>query len=116
MLPMNQTATATTGEVIVSGQMPNSASVNMTGTYHLEVHVYNLTNGAVVTNRNVTIQIIDNTTNQTLTVPVIVMYDLKIGPSDTNFGNNIMFAPGSYTVIVNVAGETTKFNIDVTYP
>jgi hypothetical protein len=111
---MNQTATATTGEVIVSGQMPNSASVNMTGTYHLEVHVYNLTNGAVVTNQNVTIQIVDNTTNQTLTVPVIVMYDLKIGPSDTNFGNNIMFAPGSYTIIVNVAGETTKFNINVT--
>jgi len=116
MLPMNQTATATTGDVIVSGQMSNSASVNMTGTYHLEVHVYNLTNGAVVTNQNVTIQIIDNTTNQTLTVPVIVMYDLKIGPSDTNFGNNIMFAPGSYTIIVNVAGETAKFNINVTYP
>ncbi len=96
--------------------MSNSASVNMTGTYHLEVHVYNLTNGAVVTNQNVTIQIIDNTTNQTLTVPVIVMYDLKIGPSDTNFGNNIMFAPGNYTIIVNVAGETAKFNINITYP
>ena len=42
------------------------------------------------------------------------MYDMKIGPSDTNFGNNITLPPGSYTIIVTVDGETSKFNINVT--
>jgi hypothetical protein len=104
MLSMNQTATATTGEAILKGQMPNSTSMKMTDTYYLEVHVYNITTGAVETNQNVSIQIVNQTTNKTLTVPVIIMYDMKIGPSDTNFGNNITLPPGSYTIIVNVAG------------
>jgi hypothetical protein len=112
MLSMNQTATATTGEVIVNGQMSNSTSMNNTDTYHLEVHVYNITSGAVVTNQNVSIQIVNQTTNQTLTVPVITMY-VKIGPSDTNFGNNITLPPGSYAIIVTIAGEMTKFNINL---
>jgi len=111
---MNETATATTGEVVVNGQTPNSTSMNITDTYHLEVHVYNITTGAVETNQNVSIQIVNQTTNKTLNVPVITMYDMKIGPSDTNFGNNITLPPGSYTIIVNVAGETAKFNINVT--
>jgi flagellar basal body-associated protein FliL len=114
MLSMNQTATATMGDVIVNGQMPNSTSMNMTDTYHLEVHVYNITSGAVVVNQSVSIQIVNQTTNRTLTVPIIIMYDMKIGPSDTNFGNNITLPPGSYTIIVTIAGETAKFNINVT--
>ena len=114
MLSMNQTITATAGEVMVNGQMSNTTPMNMTDTYHLEVHVYNITSGAVVTNQNVSIQIVNHTTNQTLTIPVIVMYDMKIGPSDTHFGNNITLTPGSYTIIVNVASETAKFNINVT--
>jgi len=114
MLSMNQTVTATSGEVMVSGQVSNTTSMNTTDTYLLEVHVYNITSGAVVTNQNVSIQIINHTTNQTLTVPVIVMYDLKTGPSDTHFGNNITLPAGSYTIKVTVAGETAKFNINVT--
>jgi len=110
---MNQTVTATVGEVMVNGQTSNTPSMNTTDTYYLEVHVYNITSGAVVTNQNVSIQIINHTTNQTLTIPVIVMYDLKIGPSDTHFGNNITLPAGSYTILVNVAGETAKFNINV---
>ncbi len=113
MLSMNQTVTATVGEVMVSGQASNTTSMNTTDTYLLEVHVYNITSGTVVTNQNVSIQIINHTTNQTLTIPVIAMYDLKIGPSDTHFGNNITLPAGSYTIIVNVAGETAKFNINV---
>jgi len=114
ILSLNQTVTATAGEVMVNGQMSNTTSMNMTDTYHLEVHVYNITSGAVVTNQNVSIQILNHTTNQTLTVPVIVMYDMKIGPSDTYFGNNITLPPGSYTIMVNIAGETATFNINVT--
>jgi len=113
ILSMNQAATAT-GEVIVNGKMLNSTSMNLTDTYHLEVHVYNITTGKVETNQNVSIQIINQTTNKTVTIPVITMYDMKIGPSDTNFGNNITLQPGSYTILVNVAGETAKFNINVT--
>jgi hypothetical protein len=110
MLSMNQTATATAGEVMVSGQMM-SMHMEMANTYHLEVHIYNLANGAVVTNQPVTITITNDTTNQTQTVPVVEMYDITIGPSDNHFGNNVNLPPGNYTVTVTVAGETATFHI-----
>jgi len=113
MISINQTLTAISGEVMVSGQISNVTSMNMTDRYQLEVHVYNITSGAVVTAQNVTIQIVNHATNQSLTVPVIMMYDVKAGPADTHFGNNVSLQPGSYTVIVNINGEKATFNLNV---
>ena len=113
MISINQTLTAISGEVMVSGQISNVTSMNMTDRYQLEVHVYNITSGAVVTAQNVTIQIVNHATNQSLTVPVIMMYDVKAGPADTHFGNNVSLQPGSYTVIVNINGEKATFNLTV---
>ena len=112
MLTTSQTATATAGEVMVGGEMV-SMTMGMAGVYHLEVHVYNLMSGAVVTDKNVTIQIVNNATHQATNVPIVVMYDMMVGLSDTHFGNNVNLAPGNYTVTVNVAGETATFNITI---
>jgi len=113
MISINQTLTAISGEVMVSGQISNVTSMNMTDRYQLEVHVYNITSGAVVTAQNVTVQVVNHATNQSLTVPVITMYDVKVGPADTHFGNNVSLQPGSYTVIVNINGEKATFNLNV---
>jgi len=113
IISINQTVTAISGEVMVSGQISNVTSMDMTDRYPLEVHVYNITSGAVVTAQNVTIQIVNHATNQSLTVPVIMMYDVKAGPADTHFGNNVSLQPGSYTVIVNINGEKATFNLNV---
>ncbi len=112
-MTMNQTATATAGEVMVSGQMMMATSMNMTGVYHLEVHVYNIGNGTVVTNKSVTIQIVNDATNKTQNVPIVVMYDMMVGLSDTHFGNNVSLTPGNYTIIVTVAGETATFHVTI---
>jgi len=112
MLTTSQTATATAGEVMVGGEMV-SMTMGMAGVYHLEVHVYNLMSGAVVTDKNVTIRIVNDATHQTMNVPIVVMYDMMVGVSDTHFGNNVSLAPGNYAVIVSVAGETTTFNITI---
>jgi len=112
MLTTSQTATATAGEVMIGGQMV-SMTMGMAGVYHLEVHVYNLMSGAVVTDKNVTIQVVNKATNQTMNVPIVVMYDMMVGLSDTHFGNNVSLTPGNYTVVVNVAGETATFNITI---
>ncbi|MGO9643162.1 MAG: hypothetical protein ACLPY5_00290 [Candidatus Bathyarchaeia archaeon] len=112
MLTTSQTATATAGEVMIGGEMV-SMTMGMAGVYHLEIHVYNLMSGAVVTDKNVTIQIVNDATHQTMNVPIVVMYDMIVGLSDTHFGNNVSLAPGNYAVIVSVAGETTTFNITI---
>lgn len=113
MLSMNQTGNATSGEVMVRGEMAIMVGMNVTGMYHLEIHVYNLTTGVVLSNMNVTIHIVNDNTNQTENVPVAVMYDVTIGPSDTHFGNNVSLSPGNYTVIVNVSADTATFHITI---
>ena len=113
ILTGNQTMNATGGEALVTRQVSSLIETNMTNAYYLQVHIYNITSDTAVTTQNVTLQIVDNMTNQTLTLPVIEMYDLKIGVSDTHFGNNAVLPPGSYTLIVTVENETAKFNINI---
>jgi hypothetical protein len=113
MLSMDEAKTAKSGEVMVNGQM---ASMNMSGTpssYHLEVHVFDLKTGAVVTEKNVIIQIKDEMNNMMQDMPVSKMYDVAVGPSDMHFGNNISFRPGNYTITVTVAGEAASFPIAI---
>ena len=38
------------------------------------------------------------------------MYDVAVGMSDYHFGNNVYFAPGTYTITATINGQTATFN------
>jgi hypothetical protein len=110
MLTMDQAKSATSGEVMVSGDMAMGTS-GMTLNHHLEVHVADTATGKVVTDQPVTIKVVDDATKATDDVPIAVMYDVVIGASDTHFGNNVALMPGSDTINVTVGGENATFHV-----
>ena len=114
MLTPGQAQGATTGEVMVSGQMAMTGTAGMAPNYHLELAVNDIKSGAVITDKSVSIDLTNTTTNERQSVPVATMYDVQVGPSDTHFGNNVALASGTYMVDVNVAGEKATFNITTT--
>jgi alpha-N-acetylglucosamine transferase len=114
VLSSNETTTATSGEVLASGQVANVTGANMTSVYGLEVHVYNSTSHVGVGSGNVTIQITNTDTNQTQNVPTLILYNMALGPSDSHFGNNVLLLPGSYTIVVTLAGESASFSFTIT--
>jgi hypothetical protein len=107
------------GEVMVSGKMSMAMPMAMMstapggGTRHLEVHVYSLDKGGVVTNAGVAIALTDTGSKKVENVPVAKMYGIKEGPSDTHYGNNVSLPPGSYSIEVTVNGEKAKFMVAI---
>lgn len=111
MLAPDQAQGATSGEVMVSGQMAMTGTGGMAPNYHLELAVNDIMSGAVITGKSVSIDLTNTTTSEKQSVPLATMYNVQVGPSDTHFGNNVALAPGNYTVEVDVAGEKATFNI-----
>ena len=118
----------TSGEVMVSGSMNMPESSPMAGmatatespmagmtlgsnVEHLELHVYNASDGKTVTDANVTIEVIDNTAqNMSTNVPIATMYGVQAGMDDFHYGNNVVMpANRDYTVNVAVNGQTATF-------
>ncbi len=114
MLTPDQAQGATSGEVMISGQMAMTGTGGMAPNYHLELAVNDIKSGAVITDKSVSIDLTNTTTSEKQSVPVATMYNVQVGPSDTHFGNNVALAPGAYTVDVDVAGEKATFNITST--
>jgi len=112
MLTMDEAKTATSGEVMVSGETAMTTS-GMSPNHHLEVQINDARNGNLITDKTVSIQITNDATMEVQNVPIAVMYGVAEGPSDTHYGNNVTLMPGKYTVLVTVAGETATFVVDV---
>ncbi len=112
MLTLQEAKGATSGEVMVSGEMTTMMG-GMAPNRHLEVKISDIKSGAVITDKSVSIEITNDASKETTPVQVAKMYGVAEGPSDTHFGNNIAFKPGNYTIKVNIAGETAQFNITI---
>ena len=103
----------TDGEVMVGGKMSMGSSMDMADTRHLEIHVYALDGGKVVTDAAVAIAVTNSDSKKVEDVPSAKMYGIKEGPSDTHFGNNVSMPPGPYSVGVSVNGEKAEFDVVV---
>ncbi len=111
----------TSGEVMLSGKMAggmpgmDNAMPGMMpapGTRHVELHVYALSTGKIVTDARVTIALI-GTDKQRRTVPNARMYGVTEGLDDLHYGNNVTMSPGAYAVDATVNGEATHFSVVV---
>jgi uncharacterized protein involved in high-affinity Fe2+ transport len=106
----------TEGEVMVEGTMSmgmSSMAMNMEDTRHLEVHIYSLDKGAVVTDARVGIAVTNIDSKKPGDVSAAKMYGIKEGPSDTHYGDNVSLPPGNYGVEVTVNGEKATFKVAV---
>ncbi len=77
---------------------------------HLEVHVHDKATGTVLSTPMPMIVLTDQATGKSRNVSAIaLMYDVKVGPQDLHFGQNLYVPPGVYTVTVTVGGERATF-------
>ena len=77
---------------------------------HLELHVRTAA-GAVVTNAQVMLSVVDDTAHAApVTVPIATMQGIKAGVQDFHYGNNVeMIAGHSYTVTASVDQTQAQF-------
>jgi hypothetical protein len=78
---------------------------------HLEVHVFSLDKGQIVTDAKVAIEVTGANPKRVEDVAVTKMYGVKEGPADTHYGNNVSLHPGNYTVEITVNGEKAEFAV-----
>ena len=91
-------------------QLPTTDQ-GQTPDHHLEVHLVNKASGKIVTDVTPAIALADVRTGLGRTLsPVLAMYRTSVGPSDWHFGGNIYLPDGTYTVTIQIAGETATFN------
>ncbi|HZS94553.1 MAG TPA: iron transporter [Chloroflexota bacterium] len=111
------------GEMMLGGKKAtcayNGGGMNMGGSkgmktcnHHLELHVYNKSNGAVVQHATVAISMVDSKNHKTVVVPVMTMMGSK-GMMDYHYGNNIYAGPGSYRVTVRVNKTMATFSVSL---
>lgn len=112
MMSPQEAKGATSGEVMVSGEMAMGTG-GTAPNYHLEVAVSEIKSGAVITDKSVSIELTNAASKETMPIKVATMYGVEEGPGETHFGNNLALAPGSYTVKVNMAGETAEFMVTI---
>lgn len=119
MLMPDQAAGAKEGEVMLAmgGMAMPSMSTTDDGhpvNHHLEIHAYDKITSVLITDTVPTITITDQAAGKSRQVsPVAAMYDVKVGQSDTHFGNNVYLSDGKYTVSAVLGKETATFS-DVT--
>jgi len=114
MLMPDQAAGAKEGEVMV--HMPGTRMVtDMTDqgkpvNHHLEVHIYEKSDGARVTKIIPRVAITNQGTGKSRSLTSMApMYDVKEGEKDLHFGSNLYLPEGKYTVAVTVGNEKAIF-------
>ena len=120
MLMPDQAAGAKEGEVMV--HMPGTRMVmDMTDqgkpvNQHLEVHIYEKSNGARVTKIIPRVVITNQATGKSRSLTSIApMHDVKEGEKDSHFGSNLYLPEGKYAVAVTVGSEKAIFK-DIVVP
>lgn len=103
-----------TGELMTGGAMTTGMTgMAMNGTMrHLEVQICSRSTGAVLTDANPTITVVDSTAKRTTKVPVAKMRGVDAGIEETHYGNNLDLT-GGHTLVVKVTlkGEQALFNV-----
>jgi len=98
-------ASATTA----GGQATTTSMGDANANHHVEAHIWD-GSGAVVSNIEPTITIMNQATGATWTMDQMMgMYDIQVGTSDLHFGNNIHLDDGTYTFTVVIGSETATF-------
>ncbi len=115
MLMPDQASGAREGEVMVGmpgipmrpmDAMNEGQPVNR----HLEVHVHDKATGTVLSTPIPMVVLTDQATGKSRYASTLaVMYDVKAGPEDLHFGQNLYLPAGTYTVTVTVGGERATF-------
>lgn len=108
MLTPEQAKRATSGEVMVGNSM-NMSTDPKNANAHLEVAIADKASGKLITNLMPTIVVTDASGKASKLEMLMTMYDVKTGPTDTHFGQNIFLARGQHSVRVTVKGETVVF-------
>lgn len=108
----------TQGMLIVGGAAPVAPDSQPRPNHHLVVHVYKGKSGKAITNAAVTLdyQAIDKAgkpEGAVSVVPVVIMEAVGKGPQSTHYGNNVLMAPGPYSVTATVNGKKAAFSIIV---
>jgi hypothetical protein len=119
MLMPDQASGATEGEVMVGmpgipmrpmDAMNEGQPVNR----HLEVHVHDKATGTVLSTPMPMVALTDQATGKSRYVSALtLMYNVKVGPQDLHFGQNLHLPAGKYTLTVTIGGERATFN-DIT--
>lgn len=115
MLMPDQASGATEGELMVG--MPGIPMRTMDAmnkgqpvNRHLEVHVHDKASGTVLSTPMPMIVLTDQTTGKSrYSATLALMYDIKTGPEDLHFGQNLYLPGGTYTVTVTLGGERATF-------
>ena len=84
--------------------------------HHVELHVYQKSNGHVVARARVSISLRDAARHMTINVPIATMMGMGPGGgmADYHYGNNIYAAPGRYRVLVHVNRVSAGFSVRLT--
>jgi hypothetical protein len=111
------------GEVMLSGTMtmpPGMSGATMTGSsypagwHHVEIHVYDRLSNQVIANANLVIRIHDDTTGDSISLPIVTMQGIVAGPQDFHYGNNAELTNGhAYTLTAHVDAETASFHFNL---
>jgi len=106
----------THGELILSGasMMGNmhGSGMSMFAPHHLEIHVYNVRGGTVVTNARVSITVTDLHTKRMIVVPVMTMEGIGEGVRDFHYGNTVMLMTEHYRVGVTINNARASFVVN----
>ena len=108
MLTPEQAKGATSGEVMVGNSM-NLSSDPKNANAHLEVSIAEKSSGKLITNLMPSIVVTDPSGKAAKLEMLMTMYNVKTGPADTHFGQNVFLARGQHSVRVTVTGETVVF-------
>jgi hypothetical protein len=96
------------GELVVNGKATPTVGVNLR---HMEVHIYDRTNGEVVMGQHPTLTLTDHTAGTTTSLDATEMRDLIIGEIDDHYGSNSSVAVGhDFTVHVALNADTADFS------
>lgn len=78
--------------------------------HQLDVRIYDRITGDVILEPVPRITICNEATGEVRRLaPVVAMQDLRLGPRDYHFGNNVYLPDGRYTVTVVLGDETAVF-------
>jgi hypothetical protein len=99
----------TQGMQIVGGAAPVLPDAPSHPNHHLVVHIFDATTGKAVQGATVTMAyaLVGASGGAAVSVPVVEMQAVGMGPQSTHYGNNVTLAPGTYDVIVTINGTNT---------
>ncbi|HTU70136.1 MAG TPA: cadherin repeat domain-containing protein [Candidatus Baltobacteraceae bacterium] len=98
------------GMLVVRGAAPVRLDAPTHPNHHLIVHVYDNATGKAQTTATVAIRYAP-ASGPARNLPIVEMQAIGKGAQSTHYGNNVYLPNGSYTVTVDVNGNTSIFHV-----